>query len=231
MWGVGLVEDRGDGQLAAGQQPIDAQFPAGDVLLDQQGLIRRPSGDAQDLPDPPGCGDRARLVIGSQHALAAAQRHRLDHTGEPHLRRCLLEGTLGGAGRHDPKRRLGHASGRPPASLGGVVGGGQHRVDLRIQDSPHPVGEAPATACRRRSGVGAHDPQGPSPSDAGGEHAALQRRRHPVHQVHRRAGLLAPRRRRWRRSGHGRTGGRERGVHIGQQGLGASTPIDRRSRP
>ena len=49
--------------------------------------VRRRLGPAGSEPSrrPP------LLVVGLQHPLAGAQRHRLDHTGEPHLSRRLLE--------------------------------------------------------------------------------------------------------------------------------------------
>ena len=81
--GGGLVEDGGDGQVAGGQQAVDAQLRAGQVLLDEQGLVGGPFGFIQDLPDPAGGLDRGGRVVGAQHALAGAERHRLDHAREP----------------------------------------------------------------------------------------------------------------------------------------------------
>jgi hypothetical protein len=46
---------------------------------------------------------------------------------------------------------------------------GDHRVDLRVQDSPYSVGETLAAACRRWVDVGAHDPHAGDLGDGGAE--------------------------------------------------------------
>ena len=150
---AGLVEDGGDGQVAAGEQPVDAQLRPGQVFLDQQGLGGGPPGRCQDLPDPPGRGDGGGRVVGAQDALAGAERDRLDHAREPHRRRCLADGILRGAGGHDREPGLGHAGGCPPLPLPGLVRRRSARPGPGCAAAPSARPRpppAPASGCPRR---------------------------------------------------------------------------------
>ena len=187
----GLVEDGGDGQVAAGQQAVDAQLRAGQVFLDQQRLLIGAPGGGQDLPDPPGRGHGGGRVVGAQDALAGAERDRLDHAREPHRsrphRRMASSGAAAGTireARAGPRRRL------PTAAAAGPCRWRSARPRPGCAAAPSarpPPPPAPASGCprrpRRRPGRAGQDAAGAAVrvgrvdrDDRAAAHAAARRR-------------------------------------------------------
>ena len=78
------------------EHPVDAQLGAGQVLLDQQGLGGGPFGWTRTRRIRTAASTAAAGVVGAQHALAGAERHRLDHAREPDRLGRLPDGSRRG---------------------------------------------------------------------------------------------------------------------------------------